>query len=51
MLIAQASGTQVKSFWLPVNGDSHRVNVRHPTTVGVAFGMAYIMTELWRFTA
>ena len=46
MLSAQASGTQVKSFWLTVYSDSNWVNIRQPATVGVAFRMADFMTEL-----
>ena len=46
MLIAKASGAQVKSFWLVIYNDSNGVNIRHPATVGVAFRMADIMTEL-----
>ncbi len=46
MLIAQASGAQVKSFWLAIYNDGSRVNIGHPATVGVAFRMADIMTEL-----
>ncbi len=46
MLIAQASGAQVKSFWLTVYSDSNGVNIGYPATVGVAFRMADIMTEL-----
>ena len=46
MLIAQASGTQVKSFGLAVYNDSNRVNIRHPVAVGAAFRVADIVTEL-----
>ena len=46
MLSAQASGAQVKSFWLAIYSESNGVNIRHPATVGVAFRMADIMTEL-----
>ncbi len=46
MLVAQASGTQVKSFWLSIDNDGDRVDIRHPAAVGVAFGMADVMTEL-----
>jgi hypothetical protein len=46
VLSAQASGAQVKSFWLTVYSDSNWVNIRYPATVGVAFRMADTMTEL-----
>ena len=46
MLVAQAPGAQVKSLWLSVYNDGGRVNVGCPATVGVAFGVADIMTEL-----
>ncbi len=51
MLGAQASGAQVKSFWLAIYNKSSRVNIRHPATFGVAFGVADIMTELRCFPA
>ncbi len=46
MLSAQASGAQVKSFWLTIYNDSNRVNIRHPAPFGVAFRVAHIVTEL-----
>ena len=46
MLGPQASGAQVESLWLPVYIYRNRVNVRHPATLGVAFGVADIMTKL-----
>jgi len=46
MLGPQASGAQVESLWLSVYVYSNRVNVRHPATLGVAFGVADIMTKL-----
>jgi len=46
VLSAQASGAQVKSFWLTIYSESNGVNIRHKATVGVAFRMADIMTEL-----
>jgi len=46
VLIAQASGAQVKSFWMAIYNDGSWVNIGHPATVGVAFRMADIMTEL-----
>ena len=46
MLVAQASGAQVKPFGLSIYNNGSRVNVWYPVAVGVAFGVAYIMTEL-----
>ena len=46
MLGTKASGTQVEAFRLTINSDSDRMNIRHPAPVGVAHGVAYIMTEL-----
>ena len=46
MLGAQASGAQVKSFWLTIYNDSDWMNIRHPATVGTALRVAHIMTEL-----
>ena len=46
MLGAQASGAQVKPFWLAINTDSGWMNVWYPAAVGVAFGVADIMSEL-----
>ena len=51
MLGAQASGTQVKAFWLAIYHDGGRVNVGRPAAVGMAFGVADIMTELRCFPA
>ena len=51
MLRAQASGTQVKAFGLTINNNGSRMDVRHPTTIGSAFGMAYVMAELRCLTA
>jgi hypothetical protein len=47
MLTAQAPGTQVKPFWLAVYYDGSGMNIGHPAAVGVALGVADIMTELW----
>ena len=47
MLTAQAPGAQVKAFLLTVNFDSGGMNIGHPAAVGVALGVADIMTELW----
>ena len=46
MLSAQAPGAQVESFGLAIYNDSNRVNVGHPATIGMALGVAHIMTEL-----
>ena len=46
MLTPQASGAQVKPFWLSIDSDGGWMNVRHPAAFGVAFGVADIMTEL-----
>jgi len=46
MLSTQASGAQVEPFLFAIYNDSNRVNIRHPATFGVAFGVADIMTKL-----
>ena len=46
MLSSQAPGAQVQSFWFAVNDYRRRVNIGYPATVGTAFGVADIMTEL-----
>jgi hypothetical protein len=46
MLVAQASGAQVKSFWLTIYNDGGGMDIGHPAAVGVAFGVADVMTEL-----
>ena len=46
MLGAQASGAQVKSFWFTIYNESNRVNIRQPATVGSAFRVTHIVTEL-----
>ena len=51
MLSAQASGAQVKPFWLAIDDDGSGVNIGHPAAVGVALGVADIMTKLRRFSA
>jgi hypothetical protein len=51
MLIAQASGAQVKPFLLTIYDDSNRVNIRHPPPFGVALRVTHIMTELGCFPA
>jgi hypothetical protein len=50
VLGAKASGAQVESFRLTIYDDSNRVNIGHPATVGAAFRVAYIMTELGSFS-
>lgn len=51
MLIAQASGAQVEALWLTIYHNSSRMNIRHPAAIGVALGMAHIMTKLSGFPA
>jgi hypothetical protein len=51
MLTAQAPGAKVKTFWLAVNNNRGGMDIGHPAAVGVALGVADIMTELWRFAA
>ena len=51
MLSTQASGAQVEALWLAINNDSGRVNIRYPASVGMALGMANVMTELRCFSA
>ena len=46
MLGAQASGAQVEAFELTVYRHRGRVYVGYPATVGSAFRMTDIMTEL-----
>ena len=46
MLVAQASGAKVKSFWLSVYNYGNGVNIGHPVTVGMAFRVTDIVTEL-----
>ncbi len=46
MLSAQASGAQVEPFLLTIYNDSSRMNIRHPATLSMAFGVTHIMTEL-----
>ncbi len=48
---AQASGAQVKAFWLTIDYDFGRVDIGYPAAVGMPLGMADIMTELRRFSA
>ena len=51
MLSAQASGAQVEALWLTVYSNSNRMNIRQPAAIGVALGVAHIMTELSGFPA
>ncbi len=46
MLVTEAPGTQVKPFRLSVNNDRGGMNIGYPAPIGVALGMADIMTEL-----
>ena len=46
MLIAEASGAQVESFWLTIYDDSNWVNIGYPATIGTVFRVAYIVTKL-----
>ena len=48
---AQAPCTQVNLGLFPIDIYRRRMDVRQPFTVGMSFRMAYVMTELWRFTA
>jgi hypothetical protein len=51
VLAAQAPGAQVQPFWLTIYNNGGGVNVRYPAAVGMAFGMADIMTKLGCFSA
>jgi hypothetical protein len=51
VLVSQASGAKVKSLRLAIYNDSSRVNIGHPAAVGMALGVADIMTELRCFSA
>ena len=46
MLGSQAPGAQVEFFWLAVYIYRNRVNIGHPATVGMSFGVADSMAEL-----
>ena len=46
MLVAQASGTQVESFWCAIYNNGNRMNVGYPAPVSMALRMAYVMTKL-----
>jgi hypothetical protein len=45
MLSTQAPGAQVKPFGLAININRGGMDIRRPATVGVALGMADVMTE------
>jgi hypothetical protein len=51
VLGAQASGAEVHPFRLTVYGDGDGVDIGRPLPIGVALGVAYIMTEHRRFAA
>jgi hypothetical protein len=51
ILGTQASGAQVKVFLLPVDKNGGGMNIGSPAPVGMAFGVAYVMTELRDFIA
>jgi hypothetical protein len=51
MLRTQAPGTQVNVLCLAIDINGRRVDIRCPAAVGVALGVADILTELRRFTA
>ena len=51
MLAAQASGAQVEMFHLTFNNNGSRMNVGHPVALGVALGVADIITILRYFSA
>jgi hypothetical protein len=48
---AQAPGAQVEPLGAAVNGDRGRVNIGRPAPVGMALGVADIMTEKRGFPA
>jgi hypothetical protein len=49
ILRAQAPGAKVKVLHLAIDEDSSGVNIGYPAPVGMAFGVADIMTELRYF--
>jgi hypothetical protein len=51
VLGAQAPGAHVKVLHLAIDEDAGGVDISYPTPIGMAFGMADIMTELRCFTA
>ena len=48
---AQAPGAQIKPLRLAVHGDGDRVDIGYPASVGVALGVADVVTELGDFAA
>ena len=46
MLVAQASGAQVESFCFAIYSEGNRMDIRHPAPIGVAFGVANVVTKL-----
>jgi len=51
ILGAQAPGAQVKALHLAIDKNAGRVDIGCPAPVGMAFGVADIMTELRDFIA
>jgi hypothetical protein len=51
VLCAQTSGTQIKMADFAVDIYSNGVDIGHPASVGMAFGVADVMTEKRHFTA
>ncbi len=51
LICAQAPGTDVEPFLVPVHDQSGVVNIRCPDTVGAAFRVAHVVTSLARFPA
>ena len=49
VLGAQASSAQVESLWLTSYNNSSWVNIGHPATIGMALGVAYVVTKLGGF--
>jgi hypothetical protein len=45
MLAAQATGAEVHLFGLTLNDDRNRVDIWHPLALGMALGVAHILTE------
>ena len=49
MLIPYTAGAEVKTFFLAVNHNDRRMDIRFPTPVSVALGMTDGVTELGGF--
>jgi len=47
----QAPCAKVKPGLFSVYNNRSRMDIRHPSAIGMVLGMAYIMAELGRFTA